>query len=167
MYNETALRVCLIMLAAIGVSFVLAYSLLSQILDGNLDATEEKTRLFAEILMSKVDVDTLLSIQQPEDADSKSFADMKAGLDAHIWASYVSRDYYYYLIYRQDGDVISSIMDFEDVHPSWEPIYEYGDNVYTQTLETGAEVKVPLFIGPGDRIRIDTRTGEYLERAKG
>jgi len=35
------------------------------------------------------------------------------------------------------------------------------------TLETGAEIKVPLFISPGERIRIDTRTGEYLERAKG
>ncbi len=35
------------------------------------------------------------------------------------------------------------------------------------TLETGAEIKVPLFISPGDKIRIDTRTGEYLERAKG
>lgn len=35
------------------------------------------------------------------------------------------------------------------------------------TLETGAEIKVPLFIGPGDVIKIDTRTGEYLERAKG
>ena len=35
------------------------------------------------------------------------------------------------------------------------------------TLETGAEVKVPLFINPGDRIRVDTRVGEYLERAKG
>ena len=34
------------------------------------------------------------------------------------------------------------------------------------TLETGAEVKVPLFIEPGEKIRIDTRTGEYLERAK-
>ena len=34
-------------------------------------------------------------------------------------------------------------------------------------VETGAEVKVPLFINPGDRIKIDTRTGEYLERAKG
>ena len=35
------------------------------------------------------------------------------------------------------------------------------------TLETGAEIKVPLFINPGDKIKIDTRTGEYLERAKG
>jgi elongation factor P len=32
------------------------------------------------------------------------------------------------------------------------------------TLETGATVKVPLFINQGDLIRIDTRTGEYLER---
>ena len=35
------------------------------------------------------------------------------------------------------------------------------------TLETGAEVKVPLFINEGDKIRIDTRTSEYLERVKG
>ena len=34
------------------------------------------------------------------------------------------------------------------------------------TLETGAEVKVPLFIEPGELIQIDTRTGEYLGRAK-
>ena len=44
-------------------------------------------------------------------------------------------------------------------------------NTATNTLkpavvETGAEVKVPLFIEQGDRIKIDTRTGEYLERAK-
>ncbi len=33
------------------------------------------------------------------------------------------------------------------------------------TLETGAEVKVPLFIDEGEMIKIDTRTGEYLGRA--
>jgi elongation factor P len=32
-------------------------------------------------------------------------------------------------------------------------------------LETGAVVKVPIFINEGDVLRIDTRTGEYLERA--
>ena len=35
------------------------------------------------------------------------------------------------------------------------------------TLETGAEVKIPLFINEGDVIQIDTRTGEYMGRAKG
>ena len=33
------------------------------------------------------------------------------------------------------------------------------------TLETGAEIKVPMFINEGEKIRIDTRTGEYMERA--
>ena len=32
-------------------------------------------------------------------------------------------------------------------------------------LETGAEIKVPLFIDEGEMIRVDTRTGEYMERA--
>jgi elongation factor P len=32
------------------------------------------------------------------------------------------------------------------------------------TLETGAQVKVPLFIDQGEKIKIDTRTGEYMER---
>lgn len=34
------------------------------------------------------------------------------------------------------------------------------------TLETGAEIKVPLFVNIGEKIRIDTRTGEYVERVK-
>jgi len=33
------------------------------------------------------------------------------------------------------------------------------------TLETGKEVKVPLFVNIGDRIKVDTRTGEYMARA--
>ena len=33
------------------------------------------------------------------------------------------------------------------------------------TLETGAEIRVPLFINEGDSIRVDTRTCEYMERA--
>ena len=33
------------------------------------------------------------------------------------------------------------------------------------TLETGAEIRVPLFIDEGEMIRVDTRTGEYMERA--
>ena len=33
------------------------------------------------------------------------------------------------------------------------------------TLETGAEIRVPIFINEGEMIRVDTRTGEYMERA--
>jgi elongation factor P len=43
-----------------------------------------------------------------------------------------------------------------------------GDTVSNMTkmakLETGADIKVPLFIKEGDKIKVDTRTGEYVER---
>jgi elongation factor P len=34
------------------------------------------------------------------------------------------------------------------------------------TVESGATVYVPLFVGTGEKIKIDTRTGEYSERVK-
>ncbi|MCL2088486.1 MAG: elongation factor P [Oscillospiraceae bacterium] len=47
---------------------------------------------------------------------------------------------------------------------------EKGDTATNVTkpaiLETGAEIKVPLFINENDSIRVDTRTGEYMERVK-
>jgi elongation factor P len=33
------------------------------------------------------------------------------------------------------------------------------------TLETGLVIQVPLFVNPGDRVRVDTRTGDYITRA--
>jgi elongation factor P len=33
------------------------------------------------------------------------------------------------------------------------------------TLESGVKVRVPLFVNPGDRVRVDTRSGEYVSRA--
>lgn len=34
------------------------------------------------------------------------------------------------------------------------------------TIETGAEIRVPLFVNTGDNVKIDARTGEYIERVK-
>jgi elongation factor P len=34
------------------------------------------------------------------------------------------------------------------------------------TLENGAEIRVPLFVNTGDKIKVDTRTGAYIERVK-
>lgn len=36
----------------------------------------------------------------------------------------------------------------------------------TATTENGIEIKVPLFVNVGDKIKVDTRTGEYVERVK-
>ena len=34
------------------------------------------------------------------------------------------------------------------------------------TLETGAEIQVPMFVAEGERVKVDTRSGEYIERMK-
>jgi elongation factor P len=34
------------------------------------------------------------------------------------------------------------------------------------TLENGAEIRVPLFVNTGDKVKVDTRTGAYIERVK-
>jgi len=34
------------------------------------------------------------------------------------------------------------------------------------TVETGVEIKVPLFVNQGDKVKVDTRTGDYVERVK-
>jgi elongation factor P len=40
-----------------------------------------------------------------------------------------------------------------------------GGGTKPATLETGTVIQVPLFVEPGQRIRVDTRSGEYLARA--
>jgi elongation factor P len=35
------------------------------------------------------------------------------------------------------------------------------------TLETGLQINVPLFVNAGDKLKVDTRTGAYVERVKG
>lgn len=56
----------------------------------------------------------------------------------------------------------------ELVVTSTEPGFK-GDTATNATkpaiVETGAEIRVPLFIDEGEKIKIDTRTGEYIERA--
>jgi elongation factor P len=41
-----------------------------------------------------------------------------------------------------------------------------GGTTKTATLETGLQVRVPLFIKEGEVIRINTQTGEFVSRAK-
>lgn len=55
-------------------------------------------------------------------------------------------------------------LEVTDTEPGYKGDTATGANK-PATLETGATIKVPLFIDIGTVIRIDTRTGEYLERA--
>ena len=85
-------------------------------------------------------------------------------------------------IYLKEGVEVELLMDDKDQIISAEiPIFVelkvtetepgFRGNTASNTLkpakvETGAKINVPLFINEGDILKIDTRTGEYLERVK-
>lgn len=73
------------------------------------------------------------------------------------------------LIFRQKvvGIELPVKMDFKVIEA---PPGVKGDTVQratkTVTIETGAQIKTPLFINQGDIIKVNTRTGEYVERVR-
>ena len=85
--------------------------------------------------------------------------------------------------YLKDGDIVEVQVhaDSETILTAEMPTHVILEITYTEpglrgdtatntlkpaTVETGAEVRVPLFIETGERVKIDTRTGTYVERAK-
>ena len=72
--------------------------------------------------------------------------------------------------YINEKPVSIEIPDFVELTVSDTPPALAGATATNQykeaVLETGLKVQVPPFIGPGEKIRIDTRTGEYVERVK-
>ena len=85
--------------------------------------------------------------------------------------SYEDGDLYYFMdneTYEQIPVAAADVPNFIELEVTeTEPGFK--GNTATNTLkpakvETGAEIRVPLFINEGDKIRIDTRTGEYMER---
>jgi elongation factor P len=83
--------------------------------------------------------------------------------------------------FLKEGDVVEMLVDGENIVAVELPNFvelevtsaepglrgDTATNVTkAATLETGAVVNVPLFVNPGDKIRVDTRTGQYVERVK-
>ncbi len=75
------------------------------------------------------------------------------------------------IVFAEDGTIMSvNIPNFVILAISQTDPGMKGDTATGGTkpavLETGATVNVPLFLNEGDRVKIDTRKGEYLERVK-
>ncbi len=81
----------------------------------------------------------------------------------------------------KDGDTLKVAFDGDTPVFGETPAYVEMEITYTEpglagdtatrtlkpaTVENGAEIRVPLFVNIGDRVKIDTKTGEYMERVK-
>jgi elongation factor P len=87
-------------------------------------------------------------------------------------------------LFLQEGMTVNILFHAEEEMPLVVdlPMYIVSEVTYTEpgvkgdtatnsmkpaTISTGAEVRVPLFIDNGEVIKVDTRTGIYVERVKG
>ena len=67
---------------------------------------------------------------------------------------------------RRLGEVPGAVdLEVRDTEPGVRGDTASGGGTKPAVLETGAEVNVPLFVNIGDRIRVDTRSGDYVSRA--
>ncbi len=141
--SENALRMVFIVTASLAVSFVLAYSLLNQLIASNTSASEKQVALFSQLLLAEIDEDALLALDAPADYGTDEFKMLKGAMDEHTWQSYDSGDYYYYCIYRAIGGNIVMLMDFEDTQPCARPQYvdDPEDNIYAEVIHTGEEIQ--------------------------
>ncbi len=72
--------------------------------------------------------------------------------------------------FESDEPIIGSVPSSAELEITYTEPAVKGDTssgaLKNATVETGAEIKVPLFINIGDRVKVDTATGAYVERAK-
>ncbi len=143
-YNESALRVMLIVIASLAVAFILSYSMLKQILTNHTAASKTEVKLFSELLLSRLDADALAELDAPNDYGTKTHNEIKAPLDDYTLTSYENGDYYYYIIYRIVNGNVVMVMDFEDTMPCTMPMYidDPEDNDYSAVMHTGEEVLI-------------------------
>lgn len=72
--------------------------------------------------------------------------------------------------FESEEPIMAQIPNFVELEITYAEPAVKGDTssgaLKTATTENGIEIKVPLFVNQGDKIKVDTRTGEYIERAK-
>jgi elongation factor P len=138
---------------------------------GQSDRTFRADEKLDQAMIDKRDMQFLY-----RDADDYVFMDNESYEQLHVAPSALSEAVNYIV----DGSTVTLMMYGDEIVGSDLPasvelnIAEtepgvQGDRVSgarkPATLETGLVLQVPLFVNPGDRIKVDTRSGEYLTRA--
>ncbi len=103
--------------------------------------------------------------------DQDSFEQVELNKDAlEDVLGYLKEQEIYQMLYFGDRPIgitppIAMIFEVKDTPPGVRGDTAQGGATKPATLETGLTLQVPLFINEGDKVKVDTRTGIYLERA--
>ncbi|MFT6765694.1 MAG: elongation factor P [Alteromonas naphthalenivorans] len=83
---------------------------------------------------------------------------------------YIKEEEIYDMLYFDDKPIgvtppLFMVLEVKETPPGVRGDTAKGGATKTATLETGINVQVPLFVNEGDKIKLDTRDGSYIERA--
>ena len=135
-------RIILVVGSSIVVAALASYSSISVLMENHDEIAVNHMQLFAESLRQQIDEEELKELRSLSDYHSKPYMELKNRLDLLVTAGYENDMYYYYVIYKTDGKNINGMMDYEDTLVCGQPVYEYGDNVYSEVMNTGEVLTV-------------------------
>lgn len=139
--SELFQRMAIVLGVSLCMGCLVGYITITQMVSNQKATVMEQLNLFCDILVKNTDTEALANIDSLADYKGEDFNQVKEPLDALTRMGYENGMYYYYAIYSTDGEVIYTIMDFEETLPARYPVYAYGEEGYTEVLAEGESVE--------------------------
>lgn len=139
--SELFQRMAIVLGVSLCMGCLVGYITINQMVSNQKATVMEQLNLFCDILVKNTDTEALANIDSLADYKGEDFNQVKEPLDALTRMGYENGMYYYYAIYSTDGEVIYTIMDFEETLPARYPVYAYGEEGYTEVLAEGESVE--------------------------
>lgn len=139
--SELFQRMAIVLGVSLCMGCLVGYITINQMVSNQKATVMEQLNLFCDILVENTDTEALANIDSLADYKGADFNQVKEPLDALTRMGYENGMYYYYAIYSTDGEIIYTIMDFEETLPARYPVYAYGEEGYTEVLAEGESVE--------------------------
>lgn len=139
--SELFQRMAIVLGVSLCMGCLVGYITITQMVSNQKATVMEQLNLFCDILVENTDTEALANIDSLADYKGEDFNQVKEPLDALTRMGYENGMYYYYAIYSTDGEVIYTIMDFEETLPARYPVYAYGEEGYTEVLAEGESME--------------------------
>lgn len=139
--SELFQRMAIVLGVSLCMGCLVGYITITQMVSNQKATVMEQLNLFCDILVKNTDTEALANIDSLADYKGEDFNQVKEPLDALTRMGYENGMYYYYAIYSTDGEIIYTIMDFEETLPARYPVYAYGEEGYTEVLSDGESVE--------------------------
>lgn len=132
-FRKIAVVILIAVVAASAVSWYMLYTTFQREDETVMAQLDE----ISDTIVAETDVSLLRKVRSAADYKSDAFDALKEKLDAVINDGYERGEYFYYLTYVTDGELIYGLMDYEDTVRTWMTYEAYGVEGYTDVFETG------------------------------